>query len=280
MNKSTGSIRRCEFVALVATYNRLEKTRTIIDQLINYIENENLSCVIVVVDNNSTDGTAQYLSSINNRVLLPLFTPDDMYWAESMRFGYDFISSNLSFSNLLVFNDDIEVKQDRLRDVFTRNEAVIVHNFHDEYFKHSYGGFDNKFFFTHLYQVPVQPKDDRYCEVFTCNMNLVVIPFPVIQKIGFLADYFIHRGADTEWGIRCSKAGFKILIPNFYVGLCNRNPCDHSPSDPNLSAWHRLKILTSKKYLPISMWFRYSRNYGGVFWPILFFVPYLRAVLK
>jgi len=116
--------------------------------------------------------------------------------------------------------------------------------------------------------------------VDTLNMNAALIPRTVLSEIGFLADYFIHSGADFEYGLRCVKRGGKVLQAPGVVGECSRNPAIGRSIERNIGVVERINRMIDAKEKPISVRYRYYKEYGGALWLILFLAPFFKAFVS
>ena len=175
---------KVDYVFLCATYNRMSNIPFSIEVLCEAIVNRNEDAILLVIDNNSSDGTIEILKTLQKKykMLEVVSSSDDLYWAQSMRLGFDYCKNNYNYSFLVPFNDDIDLKNSDLNMLFTKPATAEVHSFKDISGKHSYGGYKSRFIFTDLYQVAVKPNRTHQI-IDTCNMNMVVIPFSYIKKV-------------------------------------------------------------------------------------------------
>ena len=70
-------------------------------------------------------------------------------------------------------------------------------------------------------------------------------------------------------------AGGAAVISPGYVGICDANP---EININKLPFSQRLKFLLSPKGQPLLQRFLYYSRHGGIFWPFLFLLPYLRLL--
>ncbi len=264
-----------DYICLVAAYNRKQKTKIALQTISSVLDNIKSSYLIILIDASSSDGTNELGTYFKNVKLLTV--PESCFWAKSMNFGYSYVSNqNLKYEKLIVFNDDVSFNFSDLNDFlqFSRNKDITVGPVCDEGGKLSYGGVKrasklNPLAFSHT-NIPTTATCD------TLNMNVAVIDAKVLQECGFLSDYFDHGGADYEFGLRARDAGFKIIQYGQFVGVCNRN----FDKDQILhSKGYIFKTIIGKKYFPFPIRYKYYRKYGGAFWFIFLFTPYLRAIL-
>ena len=109
----------------------------------------------------------------------------------------------------------------------------------------------------------------------TLNMNGALIPSATLQQIGFLSKYFVHSGADFEYGLKLAKAGGTVYLAEKHIGTCDLNTAMLMPDGLSLTLKERLKLLTDIKREPFRQRLEYYRRYGGLFWPVFWVSPYL-----
>ena len=149
---------------------------------------QNINYKIILVDDNSSDDTANVCASLPNVHVIQ--TVGYLFWARSMIFGLEYINKQYpSYGNLLIFNDDINLSEKSATDflkeaIYTSN--ILVAPFHDGSENKTYGGVvrDSRFNKLSFKQAPI---GHNLCD--TMNANLVSIPKDVIKEIGFFKSY-------------------------------------------------------------------------------------------
>ena len=63
--------------------------------------------------------------------------------------------------------------------------------------------------------------ETQLCDFF--NGNVVLIPLPVFEVVGFLDPIFHHTQGDFDYGLRAKKFGINSFVSSSFVGLCDRN---------------------------------------------------------
>ena len=266
----------CQIIFLASSFNRQEKTICSITQINNVMNNffRTVTYRIILVDDKSRDDTVQACSALPNVRVIQ--TKGDLFWARSMILGYDYIRREYpDYERLFVFNDDIHLDEEPTAEFLKEAmsiENILVAPFHDGDGIKTYGGVirDRRFNKLSFKQASIL---HQTCD--TMNTNLASIPKAVIRKIGFFQSYFVHGGADYEYGIRAKKAQFELQQFDKYVGVCKRN------SEKDLILFENsyiLKTLLSKKYFPPISRFRYYLAHAGILGIIFFWAPYLKGL--
>ena len=276
-----------KLIALACSHNRREKTLKSIESLGNAFNYMGVQLQIVLVDDCSSDGTA---ASVKERFPEVQVLPGsgNLFWAGGMRFGYEQIKDK-QYDYLLVFNDDVVFLEDgcvnaivqMLTDVKTLNEKIIFVGACSDILGDTvtYGGvnFDSKI---HPLRFSKPYPKNGLKPVDSFNMNFAIIPKHVLVSNGFLSDYFVHGGADIEYGLRVKKNGVKILLLDKFVGICPGNTEEGTSLEEGIGYFERLKRLCSVKEQPPKQRLIYYKNHGGPLWPIYFVLPYVRAILS
>lgn len=275
-------------VGLTTFHNRKKKTLKCLSDLHNQSLPNGVTLSITVVDDGSTDGTSSEITRMFPQVEI-LQGNGNLYWAGGMRYGWDVSVKYKSFDALLVFNDDISIKKNALVDLIEWSDtiekkhgplSIISGCFTNKLGQFStYGGFvrSSKW---HPLRFESLTIDGTLQRADAVNMNLALIKSEVLSKIGFLAPYFVHAGADIEFCIRLLKKGGSVFISPVAIGFCDKNSLVGTSREPGIGVIDQWKRLLSDKEEPILQRMLYFRNHGGFFWPILFIGPYLRFWLN
>lgn len=240
----------------------------------------------MLVDDASTDGTAQAVKQHfpDVRVLEGTGT---LYWAGGMRYGWENCVRTKAFDYLFVYNDDVQLRADavlhlwRTSKRFIQDTAIVEHAivgaFHDSAMNETtYSGQAQRHWWNPLSFQRVDPPLQGYMQVETMNMNGCLISGVALRRFGFLAGYFIHSGADFEYGLRLTKAGGAVILAPGYLGICERNPDTNQINVSTNTFRDCFAQYTSPKYHPVKERFRFYRQHGGILWIFLWLWPYVR----
>lgn len=280
-----------KILAIATCHNRKYKTMAALDTLYRQSGLRDVELDIILVNDGCIDGTVAAVTEKFPDVHI-IHGDGNLYWAGGMRAAWDYaLSRNMEFDQLLVFNDDVKLSEYALttliedHDLLTRKgtrEIVITGNFMNSAKNRvTYGGWVRSSKWHPLRMSLLSPdfKPGKPTVVVTLNMNFALISRKALDKYGFLADYFVHRGADFEYGLRVTKSGGVVASSSKVVGICERNSKIGTSSEPLLGRRARLQRMLSPKEEPLLQRFYFYRCHGGTIWPLLWLAPYLRAFL-
>lgn len=273
-----------KIITLTTCHNRAKKTIESIRDLHNQILPESIQIEHVVVDDASADGTASMIAEQFPNVTI-IDGHGNLFWAGGMCFGWNKYVRNQSFDYIFAYNDDarfypdaIEILLNGFKYRFVESEkpvGMVVGSFlSSDGTTKTYGGVvrTNNPHPLSLKQLP--KSNNAYVEVDAGNMNGCLIASEAIRKAGFLAEYFVHAGADFEYGLRLNKFGFSVIEAPDPIGLCDRNSKVGTSAEKNISSITRLKRLFSKKEFPIRALFFYHKYHAGKGW-LFWFLGFL-----
>lgn len=274
-------------LALCTSHNRARKTLASLSELISQAASMAIELRVVLVDDGSTDATVETISSALPQVEI-LNGDGQLYWAGGMRFGWESSVNRHAFDALLVFNDDIQLEPDALprlilgyAEVYQSSEKklLVAGAFTDETGRDiTYGGYVKCGRLNPLKLVPMMTS--LWIEAAdTTNMNFVIISREALEDIGFLAKYFVHSGADIEFGHRLKKVGGTVWVLRDPVGVCNRNGNFGTWREDGISRLERLKRYAGPKAHPPTQRFNFCKSHGGPFWPFIWIYPYIRILV-
>jgi len=270
-------------LTMAVCHNRREKTLRALDDLHRQVLPAGTRVAHVLVDDASGDGTAEAVAGSFPDVEI-FQGSGSLYWAGGMRYGWDRIRDR-EFDYLFVYNDDVHLYEDalgRLMACFVAHAGpdsrigIAVGSFSDPSgFVTTYGGQVREKRWHPLRFRRVDPRDQAF-EVDTLNMNGALISSALLCSQGFLSDYFVHSGADFDYGSRVRNAGWKILAAPGYVGWCERN---RPAAVQGGSVAQRLRRRHDDKRVPIRVHFHNCRAHCGWAWPFFFLSPYLKILI-
>ena len=283
-----GKVNSFRIAALACCRNRREMTLSSLSDLSRQQgRNKTFSLSVFLVDDASSDDTSQAVASHHPDVTV-IPGNGSLYWAGGMRYGWETILSKQRFDFLFVFNDDIRLYSFALSHLLEvarefpnadQPFAVVGTVVDPRTGIPTYGGRkrSSRFHPLKFAHLIVPNNEVQQADVF--NMNAALIPRSALESIGFLAPYFVHSGADFEFGLRLRQSGGVILVPPGVVGTCTFNPLSdpRQPLPRNISG--RIRYLLDPKREPPGQRWQMYRRYGGPFWLLLFLIPYISVWL-
>lgn len=274
-------------VALACCKDRKDLTLLSLSDLAQQRSNTVSELSVFLVDDASSDDTCHEVA-FNYPDVTIIHGNGSLYWAGGMRFGWEERVHMQNFDYLFVFNDDIRLYPFALSHLINvaagwpnadQPLAVVGTVVDPRSGIPSYGGRRRSsrwhpLKFGHL----IDPNGEvQQADVF--NMNAALISRKALESIGFLAPYFVHSGADFEFGLRLRKAGGVIIVAPGVVGTCKPNPISEAKQPLPRSVMGRLRYLLDPKREPPRQRWEMYRHHGGPFWLLLFLIPFISVWL-
>jgi len=276
-------------VTLSTCHNRRDFTIAALSDLYAQELPEGVSLSHVIVDDGSTDGTAK---AVQNRF------PDveivkgggNLYWAGGMRYGWEQSVARKTFDYLFVYNDDVRLFKTAISVLLGAGESildkesnpcVIAGSFKSiDGTMTTYGGRRRSSGWHPLKFAYIVEPNGELQEADTLNMNGALISRAALSKVGLLSDYFIHSGADFEYGLKLTKSGGVVYVAPRHIGTCDLNAGMNLPDELSVTLRQRIRLLADLKREPFSQRLKYYRQHGGLFWPILLMSPFLTVWIR
>jgi GT2 family glycosyltransferase len=273
--------------ALTTCHNRVAATRASLADLYAQELPEGVTLSVTIVDDGSSDGTSDAVRREFPHATI-VAGDGSLFWAGGMRHGWQRSVSAESFDRLLVFNDDVRLRSDAVRELLdvdrhareTRGPLTVVTGaFTDESGSRvTYGGYRRRPGLHPLRFDEVMPMG-RPQTVDTLNMNCALISKETVNAVGFLADHFHHCGADIEYGLRVGRAGGSVWLTSKPIGWCQDQPDPLKATGRRLSVRERYRIMTGPKGQSLAERARFCREYGGLLWPVWWLGPFVKPLL-
>jgi GT2 family glycosyltransferase len=267
--------------ALITCFNRRDTTQRCLGLLRNQSIGDDVTIDVFLVDDGSTDGTAQAVAESFPDVRI-LQGGGTLFWTGGMLLAEESALATEP-THLLWLNDDVCLTPTAVAGLLRASESAAEDAIavgavcSPEGGGFTYGGYTAPDSAWPLRLEPLIPCGSEQ-EVDTANGNVVLIPIAARQRIGPLDERLRHNMADMDYLFRARQCGVAVVSTAGYVGTCERNVAKQKWSLPSTPFRERLRGVVSVKALPPRQWSRFARSHGGRRWPLTFVSPYLRAV--
>jgi GT2 family glycosyltransferase len=275
-----------KLIAVLTTFNRRALTLACLAALTHSARCAGLALDLVVVDDASTDGTADAVRSAHPGATV-LDGGGDLFWNRGMHLGLQHaLQADADF--VLWINDDTLVFEAALAHLLKQSldlqaqlgqPVLLVGATEDALGQVSYGGARalsrlRRFTYRRVWSASTPLP----CEVM--NGNCVLLPMAVARRVGNLDPHYEHAMGDTDYALRARRVSQPVYAAAGTVGRCAHNPVVGSFNDNTLPLRQRWRALLSRKGLPWRSWLHFTRRHGGLLWPLYFSWPYARVVLS
>ncbi|MEC5218596.1 GT2 family glycosyltransferase [Actimicrobium sp. GrIS 1.19] len=267
---------------LLTCFNRKQNTLDCFAALSANTGIDQVQLSVVLVDDGSTDGTAEAVNAAFPWVQV-VRGSGNLFWcrgmhqafATALRDDYDFY---------LWLNDDTMLQPDALARLL-RCEAelrtkqgkpvIVVGSTIDPVTGVvTYGGELQVSSIKRTTFVRIKPDDQPHlCDSMTGN--IVLISRAAAQIVGNLDPAFEHAMGDTDYALRARKLGVGVWVGPGVYGTCSDNPPTGTYMDSSLPMSRRWKLMLNRKGLPWRSWLVLTRRHMGLLWPLYFSWPYL-----
>jgi GT2 family glycosyltransferase len=278
---------------LITCYNRKQKTLDSLNSLLSQSDCEDVALTVYLVDDGSTDGTADAVKKVYPQVTL--MTGDgSLFWNRGMRKAFGEAMQG-DYDYYLWLNDDTQLYPDAISKLLQTSQqliaqgqlrAIVAGSTQDpENGILTYGGGVSHRWWHPLSFLAIKPAENpQVCDVI--NGNCVLIPRTVVEVVGNLDLVFAHYLGDYDYALRARKQNCSVWIAPGYVGTCPENPYYRNSQDANTPLSQQLEKIGQPKGLPtqdltlysFKEWRVFSQRHGGLFWFVYYLIPYRRLI--
>lgn len=267
-------------------HNRRAATLRCLETLEKQKGISNIELTVYLVDDGSTDGTAEAVSGRYPQVNI-LEGDGSLYWGGGMRKAMH-AAMKKDYDFYLWLNDDVELYNHAVKTLIITYNSLEKEGYFSPIIGGScknaksqettYGGWVNMSSWQPLRFKRIEPgKSMKKCDVL--NGNLVLIPEEAVKKVGNINPKLTHSKGDYEYCLRAAKKDISSWIAPGYLGECSRNSMTGTWKDTSLPLIQRYKKLLGVKGQPLYPRYIYVSEFGGILWPLIFAGVYIRPLL-
>lgn len=276
-----------EIGVLMTCHNRRDRTLACLRALRSASVHAGVSVAVHLVDDGSTDGTADAVQKEFDEVRL-IRGDGSLYWNHGMRRAFQ-AACQVGYPMYLWLNDDTILDEGSMElllhtrmelETSGRRLAIIAGATQDpKTLEQTYGGVVHSGRWHPLHLRLVEPGTSPLpCDSFFGNC--VLVPHDVVDLVGNLDPIFSHTFGDIDYGFRARNLGCTIWTPPGYVGMCPRNSIEGTWEDRSLRARERFRLAQTPKGLPPNEWKVVLRRQSPKLWPLYLTMPYVKIALQ
>jgi GT2 family glycosyltransferase len=205
---------RHQIAIIIPTFNRVNETRNIIQQLLRQDFNQ---FKIIICDSGSADGTQNLELEFPDIIILNV--GPDKWWTGAVNSGIQ-KAINEGFELLLVLNDDLIIPKDLISRLFEYSNqfpSTIITPVQKELSGQLYAGS----IFTGIFKFRenIRKLPDEILQLDCSNGCCLLLPTEIIAVIGLTDEIKIpHVGGDLSIYLRSKNAGYKcIVVPDLLI---------------------------------------------------------------
>lgn len=272
-----------KIAVLITTFNRKEKTLACLHSLGEQQLPAGVSLDIFLTDDASKDGTAQAVRDNFPEVHLYHGT-GRLYWAGGTRNSW-VMAAKTNPDHYLLLNDDtllfkhavpslLQTSIDFYRE--HANHAICIGSTRDPDSEViTYGG-RKSHQWNRNRSFLIQPAG-HYIECDLGNANIMFVPAPIVEKIGFLSEEYTHMLADFDYTLRAKKNGFSAIVAPGVLGICKR---DHGKNwkSAKVRLSERIEYLYNVKGLAYHEYLTFIRKHFPLHLPAAFVKLWLKTL--
>ncbi|WP_456376520.1 glycosyltransferase family 2 protein [Lutibacter sp.] len=251
---------------LLTCHNRKEKTIACLTYLYQTTLPKPYALHVFLVDDGSTDGTAQAVQ-VNFPQVNVIQGNGNLFWNQGMRLAWKTASKKQDYDFYLWLNDDTILNRHAIiellqcnKEAFSKDakEAIICgacsNTKNEDTF--SYGGR------TDLGEV-IPNGNLQQCTYI--NGNVVLVPKKTFITLGNLSKEYTHGIGDNDYGLRAIKAGYKCYTTKTYIATCPTNE-DPQWANPDIPLKKRFALFYSSRGLNYKEYILFRKKFWGIKW--------------
>lgn len=276
--------------ALLTCFNRRDKTLACLCALAASAGLADVQLHAVLVDDGSTDGTAEAVAGEFDwvRVVRVNAAEGALFWCRGMHRAFA-TALETGFDHYLWLNDDTMLAPDALARMLSTSlmlrsreaaAVIVVGSTVDEATGAvTYGGERRPSRWRPLRIERLQPRaEPQRCDSMTGN--IVLIAADVALRVGNVDPVFEHSMGDTDYALRARRSGVQVWIDGGTHGTCSDNSPAGTWCDASQPLRARWRDMMTRKGLPWRSWLVLTRRHAGPLWLIHFASPYVKVIVQ
>lgn len=274
-----------EIAVLLTCHNRKRKTLACLQSFFAADKPNNYRFKIYVVDDGSTDGTADAIKAFYPAIRV-VVGDGSLFWAGGMRLAWKTALNEKEYDAFLLLNDDVLLKKDFLCNLIATEEFALKEDGKTGIYssatidgvtkEFTYGAYNvTKHLFKMRIHFVVPTNAPEPCQL--TNANILWISKETVDAIGILDNNYTHAIADFDYSLRAIEKGIPVYLTPHLGGLCSN---DHSINQEIVDAplKERIAYLKSPKGLSYNEYLYYIRKHFPFFLPIEFTTLWFRTL--
>ena len=276
--------------ALLTCFNRRALTLACLEALAASTGLAGVRLAAVLVDDGSTDGTAQAVRERFDWVTVVQPDPADgaLFWCRGMHRAFE-AALRIGFDDYLWLNDDTLLQPDALARLLSsrdrlraqaRSPVLMVGSTVDAATGAvTYGGERLASRWRPLRVERVLPgAAPQACDSMTGN--IVLVSAEAARRVGNVDPVFEHSMGDTDYALRARALGVQVWVDAGVHGTCSDNLARGTWVDATQTLSRRWRDMHTRKGLPWRSWLVLTRRHGGPLWPLHFVLPYAKVIAQ
>lgn len=263
---------------LLTCYNRRNKTLNSLNRLFDAATKSNQKIEVFLVDDGSSDGTANAVKNQFPQVNIIRGT-GDLFWNGGMRLAWETAAKTYDYDFYLWLNDDTLLFDSAISDLIEcvdeikekdGNASVVAGacKASEDSDVFSYGGRTDA--------GPVIPNGKiQLCKYI--NGNAVLVAREIYETLGNLSADYTHAMGDIDYGLRARQKGIGCYTTKRYIAVCpvNSTPAWQNPETPLKKRW---KLLHSPHGLNLKEYNKFRQKFWGKKWIIFAVKAYMKTL--